>query len=68
MFHIFAKAELNPVKIPELLDEFSGGLTFKAVGKPVFVYKFGRSEERDFIRAANEVLDRMKVLLEDVAE
>ncbi|SKB55163.1 transcription-repair coupling factor [Lachnospiraceae bacterium] len=65
MFNVFAKAELNPVNIPELLDQYSGGLTFRAVGKPIFTYKFGKNEERDYIKAANDVLDHMRILLDE---
>ena len=68
MFHVFAKAELNPVKIPELLDKYDGGLTFKAVGKPVFVYKYGKTEKRDYIKTANDVLDQMQILLNNLID
>ncbi|XME01472.1 transcription-repair coupling factor [Lachnospiraceae bacterium C1.1] len=63
MFEIYGEARLNPANIEPFLDKFDGALTFKAAGKPLFIYKKGKSEKDDFINISTKVLDEMKILL-----
>ncbi len=63
IFSIFNRARLNPEGIEPLLDAFDGALTFRAAGTPAFTFRFLRGEKKDYIKASNEVLDRMEELL-----
>ena len=64
IFEIFGEAKLNPANIEPLIDKFDGALTFRAVGKPIFIYKKGRNERDNFINISHRVLNEMNILLE----
>ena len=63
IFDIYGNAQLNPAAIEPLLDKFDGALRFKAAGKPIFIYKRGKTEKESFIDISVRVLEEMKGLL-----
>lgn len=63
-FKIYERASINPGEITSVLDMHEGRLTFRAVGKPYFLYTIAATEERRLIDIATNVVESMRVLLD----
>lgn len=65
-FTMYEKAKVNPERIPELISQYGGSLTFRAEEQPCFVYeeKMRKKREKDVLKAVKKVLNSMKALLE----
>lgn len=65
-FTMYEKAKVNPERIPELISQYGGSLTFRAEEQPCFVYEEKRrnKREKDALKAVKNVLNSMKALLE----
>ena len=68
LFTMYEKAKIHPEKIPELIAEYKGALTFKTEEQPCFVYaKTGRNKkekDENVMEVVKNVLISMKGLLE----
>ncbi len=64
VFAIFPGASLNPGHIGDVLGQIGDRLHFQAAGKPAFIYDMPSGSE-GFIEAAQNILEAMKILLED---
>jgi len=61
-------AEVNPLKIPGLLERYGSALSFTAYGPPFFTYKYKKTglvetDEELLLNKTEELLEEMKVLL-----
>lgn len=66
IFTMYEKAKVNPQRIPDLIRQYGGSLTFRAEEQPCFVYEEKRrnKKEKDALAAVKNVLNSMKALLE----
>ncbi len=60
---IFARAEIDPLKIAPMLESFEGRMSFNTAGKPYFLYSVPKENEKPLIDVADEVLDGMQMLV-----
>jgi transcription-repair coupling factor (superfamily II helicase) len=63
-FSIYEKASINPMSIQDVLMVHGGFLSFKAVGKPYFLYQKEKSDERSLLEISRAVLSSMCILVE----
>jgi transcription-repair coupling factor (superfamily II helicase) len=66
LFIMYEKAGINPARIPELIGQMKGALTFKKTEPVQFVYQIGGRQEgrKNLLELTAQILDRMKILLE----
>ena len=62
-FDMFMNAQVDPAAIAPMLAGFEGRMSFRTKGKPCFVYEI-KGEKKDLIDVADEVLDKMQVLVQ----
>lgn len=67
-FTMYEKAKVHPERIPTLISEYKGSLTFKSEGIPCFIYqKKGRNKkekDEDVLEVVKKVLISIKGLLD----
>ena len=65
---MFERARINPEKIPELIQQYKGDLTFKPEEPPVFIYEEKKKNRKakavDALVVVKNVLNAMKALLD----
>ena len=68
IFTMYEKAKVHPERIPDLIAQYKGDLTFRAEEQPCFVYlekkRNKREKEKDALSVVKNVLNSMKALLE----
>lgn len=69
IFTMYEKARINPAKIPELIAQMNGCMVFKKTEPVQFLYNIkgdrnGIKSEKQLLELTAEILDRMKILLE----
>lgn len=67
-FQMYEHAVVNAQKIPDLVSEYNGLLTFRADVKPYFIYKLRKNkqgEQENVMEAADKLLDDMMILLDE---
>ena len=68
IFTMYEKAKVRPEKIPELIQQYKGDLTFKPEEPPVFIYeekkKNRKAKAADALVVVKNVLNAMKALLD----
>lgn len=66
-FVLYQKAQINPVKIPELIESFKGSLKFVMGENPCFIYRKVKSlkgANEDVLENVKKVLNAIKLLIE----
>ncbi|MCR5651671.1 MAG: transcription-repair coupling factor [Lachnospiraceae bacterium] len=61
-FDIYVNAGIDPAAIAPMLESFEGRMSFKTKGRPCFVCEISENE-KDLIDTADEILEKMKVLV-----
>ena len=68
IFTMYEKAKVRPEKIPELIQQYKGDLTFKPEEPPVFIYEEKKKNRKakavDALVVVKNVLNAMKALLD----
>lgn len=68
IFTMYEKARVRPEKIPELIQQYKGDLTFKPEEPPVFIYEEKKKNRKakavDALVVVKNVLNAMKALLD----
>lgn len=67
VFTMYEKARINPVKIPELIMQMQGEMTFRKSEPVQFIYQIKNNRQKpsqNILSLTAQVLDRMKILLE----
>lgn len=62
-FTMYEKADIRAEKIPDLLKQYHGELTFKPEVKPYFIYKLinNNREKKDILQTVAEILEDMQL-------
>lgn len=64
IFTMYEKAKVRPEKIPELIQQYKGDLTFKPEEPPVFIYEEKKKNRKakavDALVVVKNVLNAMK--------
>ena len=68
IFTMYENARVRPEKIPELIQQYKGDLTFKPEEPPVFIYEEKKKNRKakavDALVVVKNVLNAMKALLD----
>jgi transcription-repair coupling factor (superfamily II helicase) len=69
---MYERAQINPARIPELVEGSEGRLTFVADAKgPFFQYRLGsnsREKDRDVLEVLRQLLDRMRLVFGEIEQ
>jgi transcription-repair coupling factor (superfamily II helicase) len=65
---MYERAQINPVKIPEMLGRFGDAMSFKKAEPVQFIYEIKNNRQNstgNLLELTGRILDDMEILLEE---